>query len=389
MRVQTAVRGGIVILCGLVAAGCGSSTTASTTTGTGPGATVAAGRSGVVWLCRPGATSDPCDGDLATTSVPASGPRTARDPVVPADPPFDCFYVYPTVSTERADNADLAVQPAERAAAAAQARPFSQVCRVFAPMYRQRTLDSLARGLGSDPEADAVAYRSLLAGWSAYLAEFNDGRPVIFLGHSQGAAVLIRLLESQVDGDPALRARMVTAILAGGNVTVPVGAVVGSTFRHLPLCTATGQVGCVIAYSTFPRQPPADSLFGRPGTGVSLQSGQTATAGLQVACVDPAALGGGTGALDPLFPTATQAVPPPPVATPFVTYPGLYAATCRTGDGASWLEVDTLSPVGPRPTVSESLGARWGYHLDDVNLAAGNLVQDVRSQEATFQDDRH
>ena len=69
---------------------------------------------------------------------------------------------------------------------------------------------------------------------------------------------------------------MVSAIIAGGNVAVPIGRDVGSTFKHLPLCTSTGQTSCVIAYSSFPELPPADSLFGRPGQGVSLQSGQTA-----------------------------------------------------------------------------------------------------------------
>ena len=34
--------------------------------------------------------------------------------------------------------------------------------------------------------------------------------------------------------------------------------------------------------------------------------------------------------------------------------------------------------------VSERLGPTWGYHLDDVNLALGNLVDDVRRQVAAY-----
>ena len=30
------------------------------------------------------------------------------------------------------------------------------------------------------------------------------------------------------------------------------------------------------------------------------------------------------------------------------------------------------------------LGPRWGYHLDDVNLALGNLIADVGHEEAAF-----
>jgi hypothetical protein len=329
---------------------------------------------------------DPCTGDLTTTVVPATGSRTVQRPgPSPTATAFDCFYVYPTVSTEATANADLEIQATEAGTAAAQAAPFSTVCRVYAPMYRQRTLASLRNGLGSDPAATSTAYASLLSGWTDYLDHYNHGRPVVFIGHSQGAAMLIRLLSSQVDDDPALRARTVSAILAGGNVAVPTGADVGSTFHHLPLCTSPGEDGCVIAYSSFPGRPPSTSLFGRPGTGVSVQSGQTATVGVQVACVNPAALGGGTGALTPEFLTVTQRIPAPPVTTPWVTYPDLYSSDCESSGGATWLQVDDVGAQGgARPTVSESLGPDWGYHVDDIGLALGNLVQDVRGQEATY-----
>ena len=166
---------------------------------------------------------------------------------------------------------------------------------------------------------------------------------------------------------------------------MPTARMVGSTFRHLPLCTTPGGVGCVVAYSTVPGPPPSTSLFGRPGTGVSLQSGQTATAGVQMACVNPAAIGGGSGVLEPLFPTATQSIPAPPVTTPWVSYPDRYRADCRSAGGATWLQVDATGPsVGSRLTVHETLGPDWGYHLEDINLAAGNLVGDVRSQETTW-----
>lgn len=349
-------------------AACGSSAPSRRSTGT-------------VWLCRPGRRPDPCTSDLTATVVPAHGPRNVQH--MPAgSPSFDCFYIYPTVSTESGDNADLRVQPAERAAAVAQASRFAPLCRVWAPMYRQRTEASLLKGLGSDPAADRIAYASVLAAWRDYLAHDNDGRPVIFIGHSQGAAMLIRLLAAVVDPGAALRARVVLAILAGGNVAVPAGKVVGATFRHLPLCTAAGEDGCVVAYSSFPAQPPAASPFGRPGRGVSLQSGQTATRGVQIGCVNPAAIGGGTVPLLPYFLAAT-AQPSPSVSTPWVSYPGRYTASCRTGGGASWLQVSHGAPDA-RPVVGEPLGAAWGYHLDDVNLALGNLTADVRAAERTY-----
>jgi hypothetical protein len=116
---------------------------------------------------------------------------------------------------------------------------------------------------------------------------------------------------------------------------------------------------------------------------VSLQSGQTATKGLQIACVNPAALAGGKADLEPYFLAAASTPPPPPVTTPWVSYPDLYAAQCRHANGATWLQVSTLT-VAHRPVVTESLGPTWGYHLNDINLALGNLVDDVRSEEAAY-----
>ncbi|MGH9091724.1 MAG: DUF3089 domain-containing protein [Acidimicrobiales bacterium] len=303
--------------------------------------------------------------------------HTADDP----SSPYDCFYVYPTVSPEHSTNADLKVQPAEVGVAVAQAAWFSSVCRVWAPVYRQVTLRTLGRHptLRVPAAATAVAYDSLRSAFEDYLRYDNHGRPIVFVGHSQGAAMLVLLLRRLVDDDPSLRRRTVLAIVLGGNVEVRDGSRTGGSFRHLPTCSARGQAGCVIAYSSFPGRPPPGALFGRPGRGVSLQSGQTATEGVAVACVNPAAPGGGTGRLVPVFPSLGS------VPTPWVSYPGRYLARCRHAGGATWLDVrPTPTPSGRRPVVHEQAGPDWGYHADDVNLALGNLVADVAGAERTW-----
>jgi hypothetical protein len=338
-----------------------------------------------VWLCRPGQLPDPCAGNLTATSVSASGSTTAVPNAVASSSKFDCFYVYPSVSRQLTPNANLKVQAGEIGAAVSQAAQFSQVCNVWAPMYRQRTTIDLAKGLGADPTADAVAYASLLSGWKTFLAHDSDGRPIIFIGHSQGAAMLIRLLHNVIDPNPKLRKLVVSAIIAGGNVQVPTGKTVGGSFKKIPLCASVNQTGCVIAYSSFGSTPPANTIFGRPGQGVSLQSQQTAKAGQQVACVNPSTFGAGVGNLTPYFPTVTATVPGVNVSTPWVTFPGLYTAQCKSSGGVTWLQVTTkTSPGDPRPTVMAAQGPTWGYHADDINLSLGNLVHDVSLEEAAY-----
>jgi hypothetical protein len=254
-------------------------------------------------------------------------------------------------------------------------------------MYRQRTVASLAKGFGNDPAADQVAYASLLSGWRDYLADDNDGHPIIFIGQSQGAAMLIRLLRRQIDPSSTLRRRLVSAIILGGNVQVPKGKTVGGSFTHIPTCASAHATGCVIAYSSFGTTPPPSSYFGRPGQGVSLQSGQTTSKGEQVACVNPFDFSNAEGSLLPYFLTAsaTSNVPGVNVTTPWVSFPGLYTARCESKEGATWLQVTSTAASGdPRPTVTASLGPDWGYHADDVNLALGNLVKDVAAEEAAY-----
>jgi hypothetical protein len=85
-----------------------------------------AGASGTVWLCRSNQSADPCTTSRAATTVRGRGATSPfASPAAVGAPRFDCFYVYPTVLTEPGANADLAVQPIEKATAVLQASRFS------------------------------------------------------------------------------------------------------------------------------------------------------------------------------------------------------------------------------------------------------------------------
>src|SRR5439155_10145955 len=116
------------------------------------------------WLCKPGASPDPCFGSLQTTVIDPSGQSHVANPRNAKKPPIDCFYVYPTVSDDKTINSDLSIDPEETAIAQFQAARFSQRCRVFAPMYRQLTLQAIG-GTALPPEAVPTAYSDVRTAW--------------------------------------------------------------------------------------------------------------------------------------------------------------------------------------------------------------------------------
>jgi hypothetical protein len=306
------------------------------------------------------------------------------------EPPVDCFYVYPTISGQATINANLAVGFREQAIALAQASRFSQACRVYAPVYRQITLSAL-RHPARITRADAlVAYDSVRSAFRDYLAHYNHGRGIVFIGHSQGATILIRLLRREVDSKPSVRRRLASALLLGGNVTVRKDRSTGGDFTHIPACASEDQTECVVAYSSFTAKPPSNSQFGRTTSdaGVRLLAPTNPSRELRIMCVNPAAPAGGTAPLDPYVPSLALAFLPGrhtlKVQTPWASFPGEYSARCESSGNASWLDVTHVGGHDHRPPLAELRDATLGLHVLDVTIALGNLVRLVRDQAAAF-----
>ncbi len=198
--------------------------------------------SAVVWLCRPGLPNNPCTPNLTTTTTtPSFGFLGVHRIQAPDNPKIDCFYVYPTVSDQKTPNANLTVDPTERSIALYQAAQYSRDCRVYAPMYRQLTISAIG-GQASGAEAN-LAYDDVRSAWLTYLSKYNHGRGVVLIGHSQGSFVLRQLISSQIDPNPAVRHKLVSAVLMGGNVTVKAGSDVGGDFRAHPSVSFLHPVG--------------------------------------------------------------------------------------------------------------------------------------------------
>lgn len=349
------------------------------------------------WLCKPGRADDVCGrANEDATIVRADGSTTVQPFKADPNAPIDCFYVYPTVSRDPGGNATMAIEKEEISVVNQQFARFAAKCRPYAPVYRQVTLTALQAGMMGKPiPADrAMAYHDVKDAWDYYLKHDNHGRGVVLIGHSQGSGILIQFVKNDIDGKPVQK-QIVSVILGGARLQVPKGKDVGGDFPSIPLCHAASQTGCAINFASFRADspPPSNSRFGTP-------SGP----GMQAACVNPAALGGGSGALHAYLASGTDAivasaappkpwtVPPGAIDTPFVEVPGLLTAECADDGDHSYLAI-TIHPDPAGRRVNEITGdvivgktilKDWGLHLIDMNLAMGNLVEIVGEQSKAY-----
>jgi hypothetical protein len=290
----------------------------------------------------------------------------------------------------------MAIEPAETNVVLHQFARFGSKCRLYAPMYRQITLTALVAMMTGKPVVGAdwnLALEDVQDAWSAYLAHDNHGRGVVLIGHSQGSAMLGLLIANKIDGKPVQK-QLISAILMGDALQVPPGKDVGGDFKTVPLCHSASQIGCAIAYSSFRADspPPPGSRFGQG------RKGDVA------ACVNPAALGGGSGELKSYFAASSGQIanaasaqpawitPPKPIDTPFVETPGLLTAECITDSHGNYLAI-TLHPtpggerandIGGDVMFGGEIQKTWGLHLIDADLNMGNLVEIVGEESKAY-----
>jgi hypothetical protein len=234
------------------------------------------------WVCLPG-RDDVCSRDVHAIQLLDNGASAPVPPLTPAvSSSVDCFYIYPTAGLNLVPgnpdpyNTDTS---AIEAATAAQAASFSSQCRVFAPQYRQATIGAYVLPELLRQQYIQVAASDILAAFDYYLANYNDGRKIVLIGHSQGSEMLIKLIQARFDNSPELRGRLLLGILAGIPINVPTGQKVGGTFANVPVCTLPGETGCLIAFGSYAEgsDPATDTRIPTP-------------AGQERVCVNPATL---------------------------------------------------------------------------------------------------
>ncbi len=164
----------------------------------------------------------------------------------------DVFFLHPTTFTKKRDSAtaNAAIDDAyinaktDYSTILYQASVFNQQSRVFAPRYRQGHLQNFYSGDTTKSKAAfELAYTDIKAAFSYYLAHYNQGRPIIIAGHSQGALLSERLLKEFFENKP-LANQLVVAYIIGWPVP-------GHYFSTLKVCNDSIQTGCFCSWRTF------------------------------------------------------------------------------------------------------------------------------------------
>jgi len=127
-----------------------------------------------------------------------------------------------------------------------QASIFNGAGRVFAPRYRQAhyhayfTKDTL-----SAKKAFQQAYEDTKAAFKYYLEHYNQGRPIIIAGHSQGTTHAGTILEEFFDEKP-LKDQLVAAYLVG----MPVDE---AQFATIKACKKADDIQCFCTWRSWRR----------------------------------------------------------------------------------------------------------------------------------------
>ena len=326
------------------------------------------------WLCRPDSATDACQGDLDATELLADGTQRRIRFAPAADPPVDCFYIYPTVdlSLRAGNHTDFSDNAKIDEVARAQIARYREVCNVYAPLYRQISIGTYIFSSEAERQQFSdVAYADVTAAFESYLAHGDRGHRLVIIGHSQGAQMVTRLLHDTFDQNAALRARLLVGMPIGFDANVPEGASLGGSFDHIPPCTTDAQTGCIVSYRSV-------AVGDTPTNAFKLPPGRRAI------CVNPGGAGQGGTPLVSVAPS--KDVSGLHVDTPYVLTRGFYQARCLPDPhGHDYLEISEANAPGDlrKPFVKlAKYHGGLGLHVLDLTLPQGNLIELIATKLA-------
>ncbi len=152
-----------------------------------------------------------------------------------------------------------------------QGSVFYGIGNIYAPYYRQAHVYSFLDRSGNGSQALDLAYQDVEQAFLHYMENFNQGRPFILAGHSQGTHHLKRLIKTRFYRAD-LRERFVVGYLVG----MPMSPL-DLENPYLRICQGPEETGCVVSWNTERNGP--HTLFAPVTVGVNPLTWEAGTDG--------------------------------------------------------------------------------------------------------------
>ncbi len=169
----------------------------------------------------------------------------------------DTFFIYPTeymgFKEGDPDYAPFDNSEMREGAAACyvlQASAYEEASNVFMPYYRQVSLRHAGEVWHKNGDGEAgfsgIPYSDITNALDYYFTHYNNGRPFIIAGHSQGSAITRLVLKKYFAEHQDYYARMIAAYVIGYSVTKDDL----ENFPHLKFATGESDTGVIISWNT-------------------------------------------------------------------------------------------------------------------------------------------
>lgn len=165
----------------------------------------------------------------------------------------DVFYLHPTTFlSDLAWNADARDKKINQETDATylkwQTSPFAPIAKIYAPHYRQATIYAFIPESDGGPrqqdsqQALDLAYQDIELAFDYYMKNYNQGRPLFLVSHSQGSYLMIRLLQKKY-ASYHLNKNLVAAYIVGENMG-------SNSFSNFRPCTNPTQTNCFVTWAS-------------------------------------------------------------------------------------------------------------------------------------------
>jgi len=177
----------------------------------------------------------------------------------------DTFFIYPTCIMDV--DGETTIEQNRKAVEADniadnQAGVFVESTNLYMPLYRQFSFKVIEKRHFTnegfrDAAHESIAYQDLVGALDYYFSKYNNNKPFILAGHSQGSALLYSVLTDYMQKHSDYLTRMVACYSIGfGYNKEAIGQ-----YSNLKFATGETDTGCIISYNTYRNDHSGESVL--------------------------------------------------------------------------------------------------------------------------------